>query len=74
MEFLLKDKKIKELLRKHCYEVLEYLIQKKVNFSIVCNVRRVKFEPELPDSIRGSFSDLTVFIHTNLPKIIAFNI
>ncbi|MDE7175839.1 MAG: hypothetical protein K2N75_07360 [Helicobacter sp.] len=62
MEFLLKDKKIKELLRKHCYEVLEYLIHKKVNFSIVCNVCRVKFEPELPDSIRGSFSDLTVFI------------
>lgn len=32
MEFLLKDKKIKELLRKHCYEVLEYLIQKKSEF------------------------------------------
>lgn len=62
MEVLLKDKKFRELLQGHCYAILEYLIHKKINFSIVCNVSRVKFEPELPDSIRGSFSDLTLFI------------
>lgn len=62
MEVLLKDKKFQELLKGHSYAILEYLIRKNINFSIVCNVCRVKFEPKLPDSIRGSFSDLTVFI------------
>lgn len=62
MKSLLKDRKFQELLKGHCSAVLEYLIHKKINFSIVCNVKRVKFEPELPESIRGSFSDLTVFI------------
>ncbi|TLD88692.1 hypothetical protein [Helicobacter sp. MIT 05-5294] len=62
MEFLLRDKKFRELLKGHSREILEYLIRKNINFSIVCNVNRVKFEPELPDSIRGTFSDLTVFI------------
>ncbi|WP_297813678.1 hypothetical protein [uncultured Helicobacter sp.] len=62
MEVLLKDKKFREILKGHCYTILEHFIHRKINFSIVCNVRCVKFEPELPDSIRGSFSELTLFI------------
>ena len=62
LENLLYDKKFRGMQKTHCYEILKYLIQKKVNFSIVCNVSCVKFEPELPREIREAFSDLTVFI------------
>lgn len=62
MEVLLKDKKFQAMQNRHCQEILEYLMHKKLHFSIVCNVQCVKFEPVLPDSISSAFSDLTVFI------------
>ena len=62
MEVLLKDKKFQMMQNRHCQEILEYLMRKKLHFSIVCNVQCVKFEPTLPDSISSAFSDLTVFI------------
>ncbi len=62
LEKILHDRKFRGLQKTHCREILEYLIHKKVNFSIVCNVSCVKFEPELPSEIRGAFSELTVFI------------
>lgn len=62
MEVLLRDKKFQAIQEKHCYEILEYLIRKRINFSILCNVECVKFEPNLPQEIRNAFSDLTLFI------------
>ena len=62
LEKILHDKKFMELNKMHCRKILEYLIHKKINFSIVCNVSCVKFEPELPSNIKAAFSELTVFI------------
>ena len=62
MESLLQDKKFQSMQRQHCYEILEYLMRKKKQFSIVCNVSCVKFEPQLPESICGGFNELTLFI------------
>ncbi|EES89968.1 hypothetical protein [Helicobacter canadensis] len=62
LDKILHDKKFVELNKSHCREILEYLIHKKINFSIVCNVSCVKFEPELPSEIKAAFSELTVFI------------
>ncbi|CAM2944580.1 hypothetical protein [Helicobacter burdigaliensis] len=62
MVALMKDKRYKEMLQKHCYEILKHLMNKRRNFSIVCNVASVKFEPALPEHIRNAFSDLTIFI------------
>ncbi|MCI5968703.1 hypothetical protein [Helicobacter sp.] len=62
MEILLKDKKFQAMKEKHCYEILEHLIRKKISFSILCNIECVKFEPSLPQEIRNAFSELTLFI------------
>ncbi|MBX7490024.1 hypothetical protein [Helicobacter turcicus] len=62
MEVLLKDKKFQAMQGRHCYEILEHLIRRKINFSILCNVECVKFEPSLPQEIRSAFSELTLFI------------
>lgn len=62
MNVLLKDRKFQAMQIKHCNAVLEYLMRKKINFSILCNIESVKFEPALPESIRNAFSDLTLFI------------
>ncbi len=62
MDALLKDRKFQTMRTKHCQEILDYLMRKKINFSILCNLKCVKFDPLLPESISNSFSDLTVFI------------
>lgn len=62
MEVLLRDKKFQTMQERHCCEILEYLIRKKISFSILCSVERVKFEPSLPQEIRNAFSELTLFI------------
>ena len=62
MENLFKNKKFEQLLKNHCREILFFLIQRKVNFSIICKIDCVKFEPELPSEIAQNFGELTVFI------------
>ncbi|WP_199770176.1 hypothetical protein [Helicobacter mesocricetorum] len=62
MKVLLSDKRFFSLLKRYCYEIIKVLMDKRMNFSIVCNVACVKFEPPLPSQIYDTFSDLTVFI------------
>ena len=62
VETLACDKKMLAMFKRHCYEMIKLLMERKINFSIVCAISRVKFEPELPDEIFSTFNDLTVFI------------
>ena len=62
MEDLIGDKKFNQLLKTHCYEILKHLITKKINFSVICKIDCVKFEPQLPKEISSTFGELTVFI------------
>lgn len=59
---VLNDKKIKNKLNTHCYELLKHLIDRGINFSINCNISRVSFEPPLPPKIRDQFPEFTSFI------------
>ena len=66
MKILLSDKRFLSLLKRHCYEIIKVLMDKRINFSIVCSVACVKFEPPLPNQIYDTFNDLTMFIlHLN---------
>ncbi|MDY3113049.1 MAG: hypothetical protein SOW25_01820 [Helicobacter sp.] len=62
MESLLKSKKYLAMQERHCKEIIEILIQKKMNFSIICNVACASFEPELPKEIKDGFNELSLFI------------
>ena len=59
---IMHNRNFQMLFKKHCFEIIKSLMDKKVNFSIICNISCVKFEPKLPDSIQNSFNDLTLFI------------
>lgn len=59
---IMHNKNFQEMFKRHCFEIIKMLMDKRVNFSIVCNITSVKFEPKLPDNIRNSFNDLTLFI------------
>ena len=62
MEDLIGDKKFHQLLKEHCYGILRHLIDRGINFSIICKIDCVKFEPQLPKEISSTFGELTVFI------------
>lgn len=62
MKILLSDKRFLSLFKRHCYEIIKVLMDKRINFSIVCSVACVKFEPPLPNQIYDTFNDLTMFI------------
>ena len=62
MHFLCNDKKFQAIQEEYCCAILQHLIQRKINFSILCNIERVTFDPSLPQEIHEAFTELTLFI------------
>lgn len=62
LEDIVKDFDYKLLMEKHLRENIEYLIDRKINFSILCNLALVDFDPKLPKEIYDNFKPLTLFI------------
>ena len=56
-----KDYEFAHLMKNHILEILSYLFNKGQNFGILCNIDDVSFEPELPEYMKESFSQLTLF-------------
>lgn len=59
---LVSDKKFMAMQKEHCKEIIALLMQKKVFFSIVCNVKCIGFEPALPQDIYDHFNPFELFI------------
>ena len=49
-------------MKRHVREVLEILLKKGTNFSILTNITEISFEPELPEEIRATFKPITMFV------------
>jgi len=49
-------------MKRHVKEVLEILLKKGTNFSILTNVAEISFEPALPEEIRSTFKPITMFV------------
>ncbi len=62
LHFALSDEKFCDIMQEHIQELLEYLLSKGVNFSILVNVSEIDFQPPLPDEIRNTFKLTTMFI------------
>lgn len=50
-----------DLMQKHCYEVLNTLINENTEFSIVVNTKYVSFDPILPEELDISKNPYTLF-------------
>lgn len=62
LQDVLNDPVFSSEMKRHVREVLEILLQKGTNFSILTNIAEISFEPELPDEIRSTFKPITMFV------------
>ncbi|MDX1808824.1 MAG: hypothetical protein R3331_04750 [Sulfurospirillaceae bacterium] len=51
-----------DMMRIHLQDMIDYLLSRGINFSILLNVENVKFDPPLPDEIVNTFKPMTMFI------------
>lgn len=61
IEDILSENKFCDLMQKHCYEVLNILIEKNIEFSIVANTKYVEFDPLLPKDLDISKNPYALF-------------
>ncbi len=61
IETLLESSDFNALMKKHVTELMEMLLKRGVNFSILTNIADVSFSPSLPESITKSFKPITMF-------------
>ena len=61
LENLLGSEDFHALMKKHTKEVIELLLKRGVNFSILTNIADVTFDPPLPAEIRQNFKPITMF-------------
>ncbi|WP_458699723.1 hypothetical protein ACKGJI_07765 [Sulfurospirillum sp. 1307] len=62
LQNVLNDVKFSSEMKRHIKEVLEILLKKGVNFSILTNVSEISFDPPLPEEITSSFKPITMFV------------
>lgn len=61
IETLLQSADFNALMKKHASELMEMLLKRGVNFSILTNIADVSFSPALPEQITKSFKPITMF-------------
>ncbi len=62
LQDLLSDPDFSQEMKRHVRDVLEILLKKGTNFSILTNLAEVKFEPALPEDIQTTFKPITMFV------------
>jgi len=62
LQSVLNDVEFSNEMRRHVKEVLEILLKKGINFSILTNVSEISFDPPLPEEISSSFKPITMFV------------
>jgi hypothetical protein len=52
----------RSLMQDHIEKTIGYMFEKNQEFAIACEIKYVKFEPELPSDIKNTFNDTVLFI------------
>jgi len=55
----------REIKKKHAKEILEFLLNEKEEFDILCVTSEIDFNPKLPEHISSSFGDIILFSLAN---------
>jgi len=55
----------REIKKKHAKEILEFLLNEKEEFDILCVTSEINFNPKLPEHISNSFGDIILFSLAN---------
>ncbi len=62
LQDVLNDPNFSKEMKRHVRGVLEILLKKGTNFSILTNISEISFEPELPSEISSTFKPITMFV------------
>jgi len=57
----MKDKTFTKYMENHINELVEYLLSTEQNFGLVCKLENVEFNPPLPDHIKETLNQITLF-------------
>jgi len=58
---MMKDKTFTKYMENHINELVEYLLSTEQNFGLVCKLENVEFNPPLPDHIKETLNQITLF-------------
>lgn len=59
---LISGKKYKNIVEESATKIIGVLLDSGVHFSIVCDIKKVEFKPELPPEISSSFKQFSIFV------------
>jgi len=62
---VVEDLEYRDMVAAQIFDVMEYLVNKDEEFSITANIKGVKFDPEIPESISKNFPIFTLFTLSN---------
>jgi len=54
--------KYRSLMKDHIEKIIEYLFSNEQEFAIVCELKYITFEPELPLEIKDAFREMILFV------------
>jgi len=60
--YIFQTPEYREIITRHIFDTIDYLFSKNQEFAIACEVKYIKFNPPLPNSIIESFDDTVLFI------------
>lgn len=61
LQEVVSSKQFIKLMNKHIEELLYLLFESNQNFGILCKIKHVTFDPELPEEIVDEFREMTLF-------------
>jgi hypothetical protein len=62
---IIENKEFQKIKEKHARELLFFLLDNADEFSILCNLEGIEFNPELPKEIKSAFKDVILFVLAN---------
>ncbi len=62
LQTTLSDDKFCDMMIEHIRDILDFLLENGINFSILTNISEVNFDPALPVEIGDSFKPITMFV------------
>jgi len=61
----LQNSKYQELMKEHILSLVEYMFENDQEFGIACETSKVSFEPDLPEQLKSSLPEVTLFMLVN---------
>jgi hypothetical protein len=58
----MRNEELSEIVADHAAELIGFLLDSNVEFSVVCNIQEVAFDPPLPEKIASGFKQFALFL------------